>query len=86
MRLKCLFIERHGAAQGDDPELLQAWDEWTIAENEEGWLAACQESLDACKGDVARKAFVYIEVPTHQILKALRPPEPEIVATKVEPA
>lgn len=42
MKLRCLFIQRN---KQSGPELLVAWDEYTISENYEGWEKECEEAL-----------------------------------------
>ena len=61
MDIATLWIKRKG---GEDsaPELIVAWDEYSIEENWEGWVAACKKELDAIGDDVAAKRFLNLKV------------------------
>jgi len=55
-----LWVTRKSIDAGHHPpELLVAWDEWTIDENQEGWAAECQAALEAVGDDLA--AYRYID-------------------------
>lgn len=87
MILKCLFIIRksHMADCNPNcpmPELLVAWDEYTIDENGEGWLEECEEQLKACKTDVEVSRVIEVEVDVPHVRRLLLPPT-EVVQGKV---
>ena len=46
----------------DGPELLEAWDEYAIDENWEGWQAACAKALDSVKSDISSLGYRYIDL------------------------
>lgn len=54
-----LWIRRPGS---DIPELVAAWDGYSIEENYEGWEKACQRALDEVKGDLAAYRYVNVKV------------------------
>lgn len=68
MLIKCLFIQR----TNQEPELLAAWDELSICENEVGWLKDCDDQLNAVKGEYESSAYVYISVPDKDIEDQLK--------------
>jgi hypothetical protein len=45
------------------PELLVAWDEYTIDENFEGWHSACMAALSAMGGDLDQHRYITLRVP-----------------------
>lgn len=63
MKIQCLFVirDRHHGLPGC-PELLEAWDEYSIDENVEGWHEACTKALAALEGEYLKHAYVDIEV------------------------
>lgn len=54
-----LWVCRKGC---DIPELLNAWDGYSIEENFDGWAKSCKDALDACGGDVDAFRYVNIKV------------------------
>ena len=59
MILRCLFIQRYDDNQA--PELIVAWDEFSIEENPDGFLQQCNEEL-ANIGPVAGHAYFDIDL------------------------
>lgn len=59
MKIKCLFIVRD---KHSGPELLVAWDEYTIADNYGGWQEECELSLKSISTDCQTQGYVDIEV------------------------
>lgn len=60
MIISSLWITRKGPE--DTPELLAAWDEYSIEENWSGWVAACEQAMTGVGDDAAEKRFVNISV------------------------
>jgi len=88
MLLKCLFIIRktHLAECNPAcpiPELLIAWDEYSIDENREGWDEECCDALSACGDDVEVSRVIEVEVDVAKVRGQLLPP-PMAVQGKVE--
>lgn len=71
MILHCLFICRKG--QESNPELLLAWDEYSVDENVEGFEQARTEALKSCQSEIAVTSMVYVEVPDQELLDAIHP-------------
>lgn len=44
------------------PELLLAWDEWSIDENAEQWFGDCQKALKAMGDDLDQYRYITIKV------------------------
>ena len=59
----------------DTPELLVAWDNFTIDGNPGGFTEACKEALAAVGNDVRDTAYLTIIVPEDPIFAALYPPD-----------
>lgn len=59
MDVAMLWIRR---PDSDIPELVAAWDGYSIEENYEGWEKACQRALDEVKGDLAAYRYVNVKV------------------------
>ena len=68
MKIECLFIVRD---EKSGPELLIAWDEYTVSENYEGWREACDAELKSLNGDYLRHRIVSVDVPDEGLEKAL---------------
>lgn len=67
MKLVCLFAKRYGE---DTPELLTAWDEFSIDENRQGFYDDINKQLDMCS-DIECHNTVEIEVDMDEILKQI---------------
>ncbi len=59
--------------QGSGLELLEAWDEYTIDENVEGWREACEAKMNALQTPVQAQAVVVIDVSEDDLNKKLFP-------------
>lgn len=59
MVIHCLFGMRDSKSS---PELLTAWDENQVRENQEGWEADCQMTLKEMESEYERHAYVDIRV------------------------
>lgn len=70
-----LWITRHS---DDTPELIAAWDQFSIDGNPGGFTAACEAALEAIGDDVRDKAYLTIIVPEEPIFAALYPPNVEV--------
>lgn len=46
----------------DGPELLEAWDEYTVEQNYEGWQAACQKAIASLGNDISSLGVRYIDL------------------------
>lgn len=71
MNIVGLFILRH--YEPTTPELVTAWDEYTVDENPEGWKKECDRMLAMIGDDVLSKGFITISVRESELLKALNP-------------
>jgi hypothetical protein len=60
MDVASLWIVRKDS---DIPELLVAWDGWSIEENYDGWERACKDALAAVGDDVRGHRYVNLSVP-----------------------
>lgn len=71
MKIICLFITR--SYEPDNPELLVAWDEYSIDNNLKGFDEECDKALKAVGNDILNKAYVTVKVDEDSIMKILRP-------------
>jgi len=69
MILKCLFITRN--ADHAVPELLLAWDEYSIEENEEMYLRYMRREIQAVDGDCLAHQIIDVEVDEQAIIQIL---------------
>ena len=70
--ISTLWITRHSE---DTPELLAAWDQFSIDGNPGGFTEACEKALAAVGDDVRDTAYLTIVVPEEPIFDALYPPD-----------
>lgn len=70
MIIKSLFITRKGA---DTPELIEAWDEYTIDGYPEGFDEACDKALASIGSDLVQWRIIDIEVPYNAVEAAFQP-------------
>lgn len=75
MYIKCLFIERtkHGG-----PELFLTWDEYTIDENPEGFIEACDKKIAALKGEFIHHQIITLCIADHDLENAFHPPAVDV--------
>ena len=71
MDVAMLWILRKGY-EGGAPELLAAWDGYSIEENFEGWQKVCDDALKAVGDEVAAKRFINFHVNDSAILDLFR--------------
>lgn len=71
MDVAMLWILRKGY-EDSAPELLAAWDGYSIEQNFEGWQKACDDALKAVGSDVASKRFINVHVKDDAILDQFR--------------
>jgi len=70
MKIHCLFVVREHSG----PELLEAWDEYSVNENVEGWNESCQHHLNKVKeSGLMSHTFLDIEVDDNELGKVLNP-------------
>lgn len=69
MDVATLWIRR---PDSEIPELVAAWDGYSIEENYEGWEKACQRALDEVKGDLAAFRYLNISVSERVLNDAFR--------------
>ncbi len=75
MKIKCLFIVREPT--DEIPELIAAWDEYSIDEHPEGWKEDCDQALETITkhypvGITSR--FITIDVSDSEIIAAMKAP------------
>lgn len=68
MDIATLWIKRKGFEDGS-PELIVAWDGYSIDGNWEGWRDACDRELKLIGEDVAAFRFLNIHLSTDEIEK-----------------
>lgn len=62
MEIATLWIKRKSFSSDTTPELLVAWDEYSIEENWQGWCDACDRELAAVGDDVEEFRFMSLHV------------------------
>jgi hypothetical protein len=81
MKINAMFVTRESAPT--IPELIDAWDEFCIEENPDGYEAAVRsQQSEVGDGDVKAFAIVTFEVPDSPIIDALYP-DPVVVPVEV---
>jgi hypothetical protein len=70
VNLYALFALRKGE---DIPELLEAWDEYSVDGNWDGWEAARTKALASIGDELHSSAIITITVPVEPIEQALNP-------------
>lgn len=75
MKLRCLFSCDD---QNESPELILAWDEYSIDENEEGWSDALKKEKERLSIGAIPHAVVTLKVSASDILQRIFPPETQI--------
>jgi len=79
MKIECLFIVREEA---EGPELIAAWDEYSISENPKGWESECNDVLRALNGAYLRHRYVTVSISDPKLAEALSNAE---IPGKLEP-
>ena len=69
MDVATLWIRR---PDSDVPELMAAWDGYSLEENYEGWEKACKQALAEVAGDVAAFRYLNISVSDNVLDDAFR--------------
>lgn len=75
--VKSLWITRKSEPEAS-PELLEAWDEYSLDANWEGWEEACEKALAAVGSDVDHVRYIDLHVPTRQVNAAFATIEIEV--------
>ncbi len=68
MIVKCLFATRKGNEDGL-PELLMAWDEWTVENNEPGFRLACEDAMRMMGDELDSHRYVHITLADNAVEK-----------------
>jgi len=69
MKIECLFIVRN---EQSGPELLTAWDEFSVDENPEGYQKECDKALKSLEDDERRShRYIEIDVSDDDLMKAM---------------
>ena len=84
MNIKCLWILR--TSEPELPELVQAWDEFSVDDNPEGFADACADSLNRIGTDLEDHRYITIRVDWQTILDAFAPVELDGAVPKEEVA
>lgn len=74
--IRTLWITRKSIDAGfHPPELIAAWDEWSIDENPSGWQDACKEALESLGSDLAAHRYIDIKLDDETLDRAFWPVE-----------
>jgi hypothetical protein len=76
--IRTLWITRKDCADYP-PGLIEAWDEWSLEENWDGWKAACDDALASIGSGLAEFRYVDIVVPVAPIHEAFEATRAEAV-------
>jgi hypothetical protein len=71
-QIKTLWGWRKSA---DSPELLEAWDEYAVDENESGWREACEKAIASVGDDLFAHRFFTLRVSGDKIMESFLPAE-----------
>lgn len=69
--IACLFIKRKFNMDAP-PELVAAWDGWSIEENFEGWQQACKTALESIGDDIGAFRYVNVKIPGDDVEELFR--------------
>jgi hypothetical protein len=72
MKVHTLWIQRKDF---NTPELVAAWDEFCIEENESGWKEECDDALRAIGSDLGASRYITLDVPEGPLFDAFDEPE-----------
>lgn len=73
MRIHATFVTFKSGMPGDSPELLHAWDEYSIDSNPEGFDTTRTDALTSYGDDVDQVVDVVLEVPMKQLMERFTP-------------
>ena len=59
MLVKSLWFWRKNE---DSPEMIQAWDEFSVDDNFDGWQDACRKALDSVRPDMSDLGYRYVDI------------------------
>ena len=74
MDIECLFIKRKYHTADEPPELLVAWDEYSVDENLQGWNDATRKAIESVEGDLSEYRFIKLRVHEGAVSKAFEIP------------
>lgn len=74
MIVKSLWGVRKGYERAA-PELMAAWDEYTIDENPEGWTEACEKAIASWGDDLLSWRIIDIQLPVNILKQQFEPAE-----------
>jgi hypothetical protein len=72
MKIHTLWAVR--ISSPDEPELVTAWDEYSVDANPEGWHKDVAEGLDSWGSDLETHRFIDIEIPDKAVFDAFGTP------------
>lgn len=76
MEIRTLWAKRRDSYPGEHaPELLVAWDEFSIDDYREGWEDAKASELAAMEGDLVASAELVIDVPDDAVFALFESPK-----------
>lgn len=79
MKIHVLFAQRKESYPGEyGPEVLLAWDEFSVDENPDGFDEAVRETAKKNAGEMSAIRLVALEVDQHAIRELLVPKEPTV--------
>jgi hypothetical protein len=74
--IRTLWITRKSIDSGfHPPELVEAWDEWSIDENPSGWVDACKAALESVGSDCASHRYIDIRLEDKALNAIFEPAE-----------
>jgi hypothetical protein len=62
-----LWGARHGESM---PELMAAWDEYSVDQNYEGWREDCERAIKSWGDDLQEKRYLDIDVSEQEVIAA----------------
>ena len=71
MQVRMLWIRRKGMTD-TSPELIEAWDEYSIDENPEGAQESFREALDKVGNDLDEFRYITLDIPIDAIEDAFK--------------
>jgi hypothetical protein len=72
MIIKTLWGERKGY-EGQAPELMIAWDEYSLEQNYEGFEQQCQQAIESWGDELVQWRIIEVAVADAPIFKAFEP-------------
>ena len=70
----------------DSPELMEAWDEWSVDGYREGWQEACEKAIKSWGDDLYAHRYIDLRVSVDQITRYFLPAREDVAVAPPLPS